>query len=722
MRYPVSHMLGSQRNGLNHVSMNIGDFDRVSGPVRGTNYPLYSDALLNWYQAKGVKSVRLMFTWEAVQSAFNGPVPAAGPGYANYWADLVGVLTRLLARDICVIPSPWQYNTASGDTDIVYDDAAFTAAAFASFWGKFATALNGVTGNDQRVAFDLINEPHTHAESGNKAGDMGIGLADWFACAQAAINAIRAAGATNTIFVPGMAYTAASSFTTNGSATEWLKLTDPQKNIAITVHCYTGLGSASPIVLRGACSALVTWARTNGIKVHVGEIAIDAGSNGRSVHCSTFPTAQAQWTDWNSFCIANNDVLVGWLWWGNSAPGWWNQGDSCDAEGFHWGLTLNNGTTQTVYMDLIEATLPVPVLHIRDNGADVGSEPNATTTIAWESPDVWVRQSADGVTVGEPILGGQPSVVYVSITNKGNGPYPNDGSDMVSVYWAKAETGLSWPAPWDGSIPMQGGMVAAPQAIGALRPGQSKSIAFSWPATPNPVDYGNDGHFCLLVFLTKAATPQFDGFEGSDLNQNVLKLSNVAWRNIHIVPVAQMNMGDVVVANHTDRNMVAQIGFEILNAAAGTIDPAGAKLTITPRGAALDRLRARQVGPAFLEDLGQGTFRLLDIATGIPHLDLRPGEVISFGLAYVPNREAKGYAVRAIQFSLDGVFRKTIGGQTFVAGDVEGFTTPQERRHKGSCWPWVIVGGSLLLLLALLGRGRKTGASGSHRRRLRPVD
>jgi endoglucanase len=354
---PANQMFDSQRNGLNHVSMNMGDFDRDSGPVRGTNYPLYSDVLLDWYQTKNVKSVRFMFTWEAVQSALGGTVPDAGPGYADYWADLTSVLNRLLERDIYVVLCPWQYNTASGDTDIVYNNAAFTSADFAGFWGKFATAINGVTGNDQRVAFDLINEPHTHAESGSKPGDIGISLADWFTCAQAAIDAIRAAGATNIIFVPGMAYTAASSFTTNGSSTEWLKLTDPQKNIALTVHCYEGLGSASPTVLRDACSALVTWARKKHIMVDIGEIAIDAGDNGRPTYCSTFATAQTQWADWNSFCVANNDVLVGWNWWGNSAPDWWNQGDSCDPEGFHWGLTLDIGTTQTIYMDLIQATL-----------------------------------------------------------------------------------------------------------------------------------------------------------------------------------------------------------------------------------------------------------------------------------------------------------------------------------------------------------------------------
>ena len=77
-------------------------------------------------------------------------------------------------------------------------------------------------------------------------------------------------------------------------------------------------------------SALIVWARAQGIKVHIGEIALDAGDNGRPVHCSTFAAAQNETGDWNDFCIANNDVIIGWNWWGNSAPGWWNQGIFCD--------------------------------------------------------------------------------------------------------------------------------------------------------------------------------------------------------------------------------------------------------------------------------------------------------------------------------------------------------------------------------------------------------
>src|SRR5262245_627455 len=74
--YLANHMLGSQRNGLNHVGMNIGAINnRALGPVRDTEYPTYSDALLNWYQIKNVKSVRFMFTWKRFNERLEGRLP-----------------------------------------------------------------------------------------------------------------------------------------------------------------------------------------------------------------------------------------------------------------------------------------------------------------------------------------------------------------------------------------------------------------------------------------------------------------------------------------------------------------------------------------------------------------------------------------------------------------------------------------------------------------------
>ncbi len=677
--YPVTHMLGSRRNGVNHVSMNLAAFDAGSGPVRGTHYPVYSDALLDWYKTKNVQAVRLMFCWEAVQPTPRGAVPpgaGAGAGYANYWADLAGVLTRLLARGIYVTLCPWGYNPASGDTDIVYRGAAITTGDFADFWAKFAVAVNGVTGNDARVALDLINEPHTHAQAGNKPGDIGISLAGWFACAQAAITAIRAAGATNTIFVPGMAYADAEGFTTNGSSAAWLALTDPQRNIAVTAHCYTGLGKTSATILRDSCAALVAWARSRAIKVHIGEIAINAGSNGRTTFCGTFAAAQAQWADWTGFCAANDDVLVGWNWWGNSAAGWWNQGDSCDPQGYHWGLTLTDGASQTVYMDLIGSSLPVAALFMRDNAGDTGAEPNATTTIGWESPDIWVRKQADGGTVGEPITGGQPSVVYVRVTNRGLAA--SDDNAVVRLYWAKAEAGLSWPAPWDGSDPARGGSVGV-QPVGAIAPGASAQIPFAWPDTPDPQDFGGDGHFCLLAFVTTAAAPPFVGLEGPDLNANVLRAGAVAWRNLHIsAGNARRRVGDVVIANRSHRPMLAQVAFEILDDSGRAAGVDEGMLLLTASGRPLERLSgwARSEGPP-LEDCGQGEFCVLDAASGLPAFELGPGEAVTLGVQYVPKEDTAGYAVRAIQYALDEGSRRTIGGQTFVVGQVDGLTSAE---------------------------------------------
>jgi sugar lactone lactonase YvrE len=347
-------------------------------------------------------------------------------------------------------------------------------------------------------------------------------------------------------------------------------------------------------------------------------------------------------------------------------------------------------------------TAKVPVLYIRDNAADAGVQPNTTTNRAWESVDVWVRQLNDGIAVGEDVMGGQPCYVYVRITNKGLSA--SDGSDIARLYWAKAKTGLSWPAPWDGSVALDGGTVAAPQTTGIVQPGLSKIVVFNWASAPDPANYGNDGHFCLLACIATSGAPEFEGFQGPNLQQNVLDLRKVAWRNIHIVAVAKMKMGDVVMANYTARAMQAQLAFEILDTKARRIDPVGADLLLTPKGAALDKLREVQVERPFLEDLGHGVFRVLDIAAGIPRLTLQPGESIPFGLEYISARETRGHAVRAIQFALEGASRTTIGGQTFVAGAVQGFTERRKQRRRIAFWPWITAAVALALLIKLIER------------------
>jgi hypothetical protein len=420
MWYPADHVLGSRRNGVNHVGMETPFWAQgKTEPERTKTYPVTSPALLDWYATTmGMRSARIVFSWEAVQ---NNPDPLPAPpfapnvmgeidpaaktgGYKEYWDDLVKLVIGFIDRGIYVTICPWQYRPPSptnpiGDTDITYRGQVFEPEHFADFWGKFATAINknvaagfpldpsGKFPSDatrpRQLAFDLINEPH---EGGG--GAVGITIAKWKTCAQRAIDAIRANPVnTNAILVEGMSYASAHLDKHHIDPTHvlWETLSDPLSGIAISAHCYDGtriLPDEAAVekpfdALRTACKDLLDWARPRGLKVHIGEVAVDAGVGG----CSDLPHAQSKWDDWNKFCLENDDVLIGWNWWGNTSKDWcWSDEGSCKVGqpnvggGRNWALTHDDGATSTVHADLIKASIPVPDLYIRDNTADDGTK------------------------------------------------------------------------------------------------------------------------------------------------------------------------------------------------------------------------------------------------------------------------------------------------------------------------------------------------------------
>ena len=69
MWYPTDHTLGLQRNGVNHVGMET-PFRGQQGftePVAGNTYPVTSAVLLQKYANLGMRSARVLFSWESVQ-------------------------------------------------------------------------------------------------------------------------------------------------------------------------------------------------------------------------------------------------------------------------------------------------------------------------------------------------------------------------------------------------------------------------------------------------------------------------------------------------------------------------------------------------------------------------------------------------------------------------------------------------------------------------------
>lgn len=112
------------------------------------------------------------------------------------------------------------------------------------------------------------------------------------------------------------------------------------------------------------------------------------------------------------------------------------------------------------------AALATPNVYIKDTPLDSGVEPNPDSGPMWISQDIWVRQEADpgyrpypfpeGAPPWTPLPHqpaeyrdpkfGHPNYVYVRVHN--NGTTASTGTERLRVYFAKASTGLSWPAQW----------------------------------------------------------------------------------------------------------------------------------------------------------------------------------------------------------------------------------------------------------------------------------
>lgn len=153
-------------------------------------------------------------------------------------------------------------------------------------------------------------------------------------------------------------------------------------------------------------------------------------------------------------------------------------------------------------------------LMVRNSMVDYGYEPdNNTQQVFWNSQDIWVRPNSGESYIDvhenpeyDPI---NPNYINVRVTNRSC--VTSSGNEELKLNWAKADTGLSWPAPWDGSVTVGnniplGGEVGTLN-IPPLEPGQEVVIEFEW-MVPNPEDYidlnPNPWHFC---FLAQIITP-----------------------------------------------------------------------------------------------------------------------------------------------------------------------------------------------------------------------
>ncbi len=235
----------------------------------------------DYFKAKGFNLARIPVAWDRLQPNLNGPLDP------TYFAKLDAAVVYATSIGLTVVIDIHNYARRNG---ALIGSSTVLNSAFNDLWAKLANTYK----SNPKVIFGLMNEPH----------DMPT--AQWLATANSVSAAIRATGATNTIFVSAN-YWGGPEAWMNGEMDGYL-----DSNYVIEVHRYlnsNGSGQTSDVVsstiLRDRLSSMVAWCKSRGKKFFLGEFSTGP----------TDPNAKAAITDGLNFLAANSDVCVGWAWW-----------------------------------------------------------------------------------------------------------------------------------------------------------------------------------------------------------------------------------------------------------------------------------------------------------------------------------------------------------------------------------------------------------------------
>ena len=283
-------------SGFSLFGVNLSGAEYNPNGTRGLGYDyIYpTHAEIDYFASKGMTAIRLPFALERVQPVANGPLSSSQLGYIDDIVNYAG------SKGIDVILDPHDFGTEYGTT---IGSTAASNATFANFWGQLA----GHFASTSNVLFGLMNEPDA------------VTPAQWIVSVNAAIAAIRAAGATSQqILVPGTDWDSALSWVSSGNASiVGGGVVDPSHNFAFEVHQYLdsdASGTHSSVVSTSIgverLSAVTAWAEATGNKLFLGEFGV--GSD---------PTSLAALNNMLGYMAAHTDAWEGGTYW--AAGAWW---------------------------------------------------------------------------------------------------------------------------------------------------------------------------------------------------------------------------------------------------------------------------------------------------------------------------------------------------------------------------------------------------------------
>jgi endoglucanase len=284
---------------VQYAGVNLAGAEFGEGNLPGTynqHYTYPTKAEVDYFTARGMNVFRLPFRWERLQHetfiALNTTELSRIKNFVSY-ATSKGAHTIL---------DPHNYARYFGE---VIGSPGLSVSAFADFWEKLSAEFK----DNPNVIFGLMNEPHNMTTE------------SWLEVANAAIAAIRSAGASNLILVPGNGWTGAHSWTSDWYGTPnsvvMKNISDPGNNFAYEVHQYFDSNSSgssetcvSTTVGADRLKTFTTWLRNNNQQGFLGEFGISANE-----------TCMQALDNMLAYIHANADVWMGWTYW--AAGPWW---------------------------------------------------------------------------------------------------------------------------------------------------------------------------------------------------------------------------------------------------------------------------------------------------------------------------------------------------------------------------------------------------------------
>jgi hypothetical protein len=314
-------------------------------------------------------------------------------------------------------------------------------------------------------------------------------------------------------------------------------------------------------------------------------------------------------------------------------------------------------------------------LYIQDTPEDIGNEPNNESDRFYISEDIWVRNTR-GTTNQEhenpEYTSGSSVYVYVRVRNSGCASSENAN---VRLYWAKASSGLSWTAPWDGSVTIDGALMGEEIGVkptGVIPGGGFTILEYEWSSIPNPADYASFGadrtHFCLLARIETSGGMSFP--ETSNLGENVKNNNNIAWKNIDIATSSSRGRESTILIGNYEKNREYEItlAFEDANKIEASVFDFG-EVFIELHPKLIEKWELNGSKGNEVKRVGDNLIKINRSGATMEGILLNPKEIYSCTIIFKEGQPILGpyvYFMDLLQYEGKVSANKLIGGQRFL--------------------------------------------------------